>query len=63
MSVVLRCVKCNGVLEERTTEYGKKIWCARCNDFLGSKPEPTDHESQVISLLTEIRDHLAKLTE
>lgn len=72
MSVVLRCVKCSGVLEERHRPEGRGLanWCPNCQEFIEeksdatpadrSKPDPT-WEDRVETLLTEIRDELREL--
>jgi phage FluMu protein Com len=63
LSVVLRCVKCNIVLETVVTDGNTKIYCPVCKDYLGAKKgvESGTFEDQAITLLTEIRDELKEL--
>lgn len=64
MSVVLKCVKCNGVLERATLDPAK-LWCPRCAvEFDNTKPQTSElkrdpsYEEQSLSLLREILDEL-----
>jgi phage FluMu protein Com len=53
MSAHLRCVKCNGVLQERAASPQNILWCPNCQKDVGAPNDTHDPEHSHIERLEQ----------